>query len=280
MTTPTLNDYLGLVINEHADKPKLIGTLSTIVKPAVDLLNTLGQFPLDFDLDQAAGQQLDAVGLWIGRTRYLSVPITGVYFAWDTPGVGWEQGVWYQSFNPTSGLVTLPDDGYRTLLRAKIIANHWNGTIPGAYEAWDALFGVQGLTLIIEDGGSYSDQGFFSWDRPDGYFSWDAPGLGWEQGPWFVPGSSRGFGWDDAPWFEGDPAVMTMTLALWSPYTIDAVTKALFTGGYLGLKPAGVRVTGYLTPTVPNVPFFGWDLDSSLIAGWDVGAWAAVTPGS
>lgn len=56
---------------------------------------------------------------------------------------------------------------------------------------------------------------------------------------------------------------------------IDAVTLALFRGGYLSLKPEGVSVT-YLTPSVSGAPYFGFGIDNEFVAGFGEGAWGLV----
>ena len=56
-------------------------------------------------------------------------------------------------FDPISGLVALNDMSYRTLLRATIAANNWDGTIPGAYAIWDILFSGTGIGILIQDYG-------------------------------------------------------------------------------------------------------------------------------
>jgi hypothetical protein len=66
---------------------------------------------------------------------------------------------------------------------------------------------------------------------------------------------------------------MTMDIALIGPAP-DAVTLALFTGGYLSLVPAGVGITNYYLPSIPGDPVFGMDAENSSISGFDVGAWA------
>jgi hypothetical protein len=39
---------------------------------------------------------------------------------------------------------------------ATIIANHWDGSVPAAYEAWDTLFHWTGLKVVIQDYGDMS----------------------------------------------------------------------------------------------------------------------------
>lgn len=53
---------------------------------------------------------------------------------------------------------------------------------------------------------------------------------------------------------------------------IDSLTLALLTGGYIPLKPEGVRVNTYYVPIDSN-PIFGWDLENDLVSGWDEGTW-------
>jgi len=222
---PNLGDvtpYLDRITSEHRSKPKFIAMVGGVLQPLADsqgLLNTLIAL---YDLDVAVGVQLDVIGKWIGQSRNLSVPLTGVYFSFDTAGVGFDQGTWHGPFDPVNDVVTLPDDAYRTLLRATIAANGWDGTIGGAYAAWNILFAGTGFGILIQDLGD-----------------------------------------------------MHMLFGLTGPLP-DAVTVALLEGGYLSLKPAGVQVDAYLTPSVPDTPYFGFDAENTNVAGFDTGAWGLV----
>jgi len=71
---------------------------------------------------------------------------------------------------------------------------------------------------------------------------------------------------------------MSMLIGVLGP-ALNAVSYALLTGGYMDIKPAGVRVAGYIEPSVPDSPFFGFDVESDLISGFDVGGWALLTVG-
>lgn len=167
------------------------------------------------------GDQLDIIGIWVGVSRNLNIPITGIFFSWNgTDAVGWEYGVWQDS-NNSSAISVLPDAAYLTLIRARIAANHWDGTTEGAYAVWAIAFPQ--FNLLIED---HQDMSF-----------------------------SVGI--------QGMPP--------------DSLTLALLTGGYLPLKPEGVRITEYFIP-VDTEPFFGWDLDTDFIEGWGTGSWASEVP--
>jgi hypothetical protein len=169
-----------------------------------------------FDLDLAVGQQLDIIGLWVGVTRNVSIPITGVYFSWDGDyTVGWDYGTWQPSSAPTS-ITVLPDDAYKTLIRAKIAANNWDGTTDGAYTIWEQVFPE--TTILIQDNQN-----------------------------------------------------MTYDLAVVGGI-IDSLTLALLTGGYIPLKPEGVQIAAYYV-SVDSNPVFAWDVQSTLLAGWDQGSW-------
>lgn len=213
-------DYPALVTSEHK-KPKFLALISAITAPFNAAMEMMASFPGEFDVDFAVGAQLDQVGLWVGIGRWLTLPLEGVYFSWEEPGPGWEEGIWKGSYDPETGLTRLNDDNYRRLIKARIAANHWNGTIPGAYEVWSAAFADAGSKVLIQDNQD-----------------------------------------------------MTMTVGIAGSYP-DAVFRALLTGGYIPLKPEGVRVKWYAV-TPDGGAIFAWDCDSPELKGWgdNGGRWA------
>lgn len=210
--------YLELITSEHNQQPRFMQMLADVFQPLADDMELMSTFSLLYDIDLAVGSQLDSVGLWVGASRQISVPLTNVYFTFDSLSLGFDSGTWYSVFNPISGVIVLSDPAYRTLIRGRIANNAWNGKIPDAYRVWDAAFAGTGIGVLIQD-------------------------------------------------LEN----MHMIMALTGPVP-DAVTLALFTGGYLNLKPASVQIDAYITPSVPDVPYFGFDVENSVIAGFDVGA--------
>lgn len=148
---PAMDAYLALVTSQHRHRPRFMAVTEALLAPLCAVDDLLQGLRRAFDLDQAVGVQLDQVGEWIGRSRRLRIPLTDVYFAWDTEGVGWEQGAWMGRYDPATGMVSLPDDVYRTLLRAKVAANSWDGTVPGAYAVWEAAFAATGSIILIQD---------------------------------------------------------------------------------------------------------------------------------
>ena len=274
---PSLSDYLNLITSEYSDpvaQADYIATVSAVVQPYVDMQAQLATINGLFDLDVAVGQQLDTVGQWIGLTRFLSEPLD-IYFSWGVNGLGWGKGVWYVPYGPSSSIVQLDDTHYRILLKARVIANQWDGTIPGAYDAWDTLFAPEGYQILIQDG------------APDvvPFFTWGEAGFGWGEASWFDAPMWAPLTPDDFH-VSGDMTIIEALIAPANVQAIDPVTMALFEGGYLGLVPAGCRVRYYATQSVIGKPIFAWGVASTggptppnNLGGWGEGAWALVTPG-
>lgn len=145
-----VSSWLAKVTSEYASQPDYMQMLTVTFQPIADIIAILESIPAAYDLDTAVGVQLDADGVWIGIGRNITTPLSGVFFSWDTNNLGWGQGNWTPGINLTN-LVSLPDAQYRTLLYAKIAANHWNGSIPGAYAVFDQIFKNTGFGVLIQD---------------------------------------------------------------------------------------------------------------------------------
>jgi hypothetical protein len=256
-----LEYLLALITASHNQQPRYMDTVALSVRPFAELIVMARRLIGLFDLDTAVGQQLDFTGQWIGLTRFIDV-LLDVWFSFDIEGLGWDQGKWMSPYEATTELIELGDEPYRQLLKAKVVANHWDGTIPGAERVWDVLFrGIEGgedtgFKVILQDGWPHFD--------PDTHSS------------------------------------MNIIQALMGPM-LDRMTWALFAGGYMGVKSAGVgiefmiqyqgRFAGDPEASIGR-PFFGYDtgLDPVLgivndyptdpehfppttVAGWDHGAW-------
>lgn len=146
----TTSDYTALITSQHNDKPKFVAMTASDVEPYVEIENILLNIPSLYDVDTAIGSALDVIGEWVGASRNLPIPLTGVYFEWDSTAlVGWDSGSWRGEFDPVSGLTSLPDDSYRKYIKAKIAANKWDGTIESAYNIWVEIF--TDSAIIIQD---------------------------------------------------------------------------------------------------------------------------------
>lgn len=245
-----IDTYLAKITAQHRNKPDFVATVSATVQPFADLVKSFRTMASAHNIDVAVGDQLDTLGLWIGQSRELAVPLEGIYFSFDTAGLGWDEGTWKGPFDPFTGLTSLPDDSYRRLLYARIVANRWDGTVEGAYEVWNTIFAGGDVgeiaTIVTEEGDIIIV----------------------ETGVALVTGS------EDAPiLLIQDNADMSITFALIGDIS-DATLKQLYITGLLTPKPTGVRIAGYLTQSDPDAPYFGFDVQNDNIAGWDTGAWA------
>ncbi len=212
----SVETYTGLITSEHSNKPNFVSTVEASTSPQSLIQDVLATINNKFDVDTAIGKQLDIVGLWVGVSRFINTPLTGVYFEWDNASLGWDFGIWQGEFSPTSGLTALPDDAYRTLIKAKIAANSWSGNIPDAYKIWESVFtdtivliqDNQNMTIVIGVVGRPLDvltqallTGGYLPLKPEGvgilyyavpvdenpFFAWGADGSGvsgWGTGSW------------------------------------------------------------------------------------------------
>lgn len=146
-----MSKYIDLITNYHAGKPLFRQHVDLSTRPLTDVSTALNGLITAFDIDTAVGAQLDILGEWIGRTRYVSVPISGIYFSFDTDGLGWDQGVWQGPYDPDSGYTALSDETYRVILKAKIAINNWDGTNDSLPPILDTALAGSGLRMQIVD---------------------------------------------------------------------------------------------------------------------------------
>lgn len=146
-----MSKYTDLITNYHSQKPLFVNHIDLITRPLTDASNVMTSLITEFDIDEAIGIQLDILGKWIGRTRVVSQPISGIYFSFDTDGLGFDQGVWQGPYDPDAGFTNLSDDVYRIVLKAKIAINHWNGTNETLPAILETALAASGLTMQIVD---------------------------------------------------------------------------------------------------------------------------------
>lgn len=135
--------YENLITSLYKTKPNFMAWLNVLLTPINDCNTLINNMYTHFDLDSATGDQLDCLGKLIGQTRKVTGDIITIdeivadidaIQDWDTLDM------------PTSGL---NDDDYRFLLKAKIIMNNWDGTIPSLYDKWNLIF--PGMVINIYD---------------------------------------------------------------------------------------------------------------------------------
>lgn len=146
-----MSKYTDLITNYHSQKPLFVDHIALITRPLSDVAGAMTALITEFDIDEAIGVQLDILGKWIGRTRVVSQPISGIYFSFDTDGLGLDQGVWQGPYDPDAGFTNLSDETYRIILKAKIAINHWDGTNETLPAILDTALAGSGLEMQIID---------------------------------------------------------------------------------------------------------------------------------
>ena len=146
-----ITDYTGKITSRHANKPKFMAMIQVVAQCFLDASLATAALPAVFDLDNAVDSQLDNVGEWVGISKSVDTPLTNVYFALDTAGLGFDQGAWQGPFDPSTGITELDNDTYRTLIRAKIGANRWDGTLGQSKAILDLVFSSDTLVFIQDN---------------------------------------------------------------------------------------------------------------------------------
>lgn len=102
--------YMDLISSEYAEKPKFNAMVQAFIDKLSPSVDNLSQFDTLFNLENAVGDQLDICGQLVGLTRELPI---------DDPDVP----------------AVLDDDLFRTVIKARIYSNFWNGTT----EQWQEI---------------------------------------------------------------------------------------------------------------------------------------------
>lgn len=160
-------DYTTLITSQHADKPKFAALVQVLTGAIDGIRASIQSLPQAFDLDTALGAQLDIVGQWIGQPRTVGGVLTLGYFGFSDNVVaanfGEENnasigGRFYEEDEPFTSTAVLADPEYRTVLRAKILRNHYSGTTDEIVNALQLIFdapahvvdeGIQSLIVVI-----------------------------------------------------------------------------------------------------------------------------------
>ena len=157
--------YADLLILQYKRLPKARGTVAAYCRQLVcDLL------PLAlrdaFDIDTAAGSQLDILGKYVGVSRDYKVPsVNKNYFGYSdydqsdiqnpngfrdyTDSETNKDGIWYKYGNKNYTSGSLTDSQMRVLIRLKIANNHGDGTL---YSIINTLVTVFGDAIDVSDG--------------------------------------------------------------------------------------------------------------------------------
>ena len=250
-----IQHYLNRIPWAHNDKPKFMAMIAGVLQPFVDAQAVLASLPLLYSLNDAVGVQLDRVGERVGLSRDIEVPITNVWFSFSDPLRGFGRGLWRGPYSDATEINSLDDEVYRKLLRAKILANSWDGTVDGAQEALDAFFDDPETHVFIVDQ---------SVDlQPVAYFG-------------FSQGSAGGFGrgvWKGQVDPNEDPNRASMALTVVVAGKIPPLVYLfLLAQDLISIKPEGVSVQ-YSVTSVDKTPVFGFGMQNDYVSGFGSGSW-------
>ncbi|WP_336818119.1 DUF2612 domain-containing protein [Cedecea sp. MMO-103] len=146
-----MSKYTELITNYHRGKVKFTAHVDLSTGGILETSDNTNGFISKFDIDNAAGEQLDILGLWIGRTREITAPIENYFFSFDSPSLGFDYGTWKNRYDPESGIIKVGDVDYRTMLRAKIGANNWDGTSETLPAILQSIYPNGEITITYSD---------------------------------------------------------------------------------------------------------------------------------
>ncbi len=118
--------YAGLITDRNDRRDNYMKYVRMLLDRAIEMHGIVNSMPWAFALDNAAGVQLDTIGVIVGLTRKLPY----------TPGAGSNE---------------MDDDEYRLMLRMKIARNIWNGTNDDARQIYQSLFNNNDIRVIYHD---------------------------------------------------------------------------------------------------------------------------------
>lgn len=117
-------------VHDDSERSRFADFVLLCCLQGMEIMDMLDAYLQDFDLDNAIGKQLDAIGAIVGANRQLPFAVEG--------SDGW-----------------LNDDDYRLLIRARIASNVWDGTNEGLTHVLRDVFSNYGFSFV--DGGVEPD---------------------------------------------------------------------------------------------------------------------------
>ncbi len=117
MADPDIQRYLDGIESQHKVRPRYMAHVTALLEKVDGATAAVSDMQAAFFLDKAVGDQLDKLGLLIGIGRTINI-----------------EGSEYYG-------ILMTDDQYRTMLYAKIFANHWDGSIEDFDVIWAQTLG-------------------------------------------------------------------------------------------------------------------------------------------
>ena len=119
-----VEQYLDYIPTENSRKPKFMGMLRGILTPGVQLQSVIQNVGA-FDVNSAAGRQLDILGEYIGVSRELN-------------------------YVPASGETVLNDTDFSMILRMRVAQEAWSGSNDEVMDVYNIAAGND-LNIHYED---------------------------------------------------------------------------------------------------------------------------------
>lgn len=161
-------DYLEeareLTTDQFRDKTVFNKYLELLLSPNMELQEVFRQLMQERSLDTAIGAQLDLLGELVGQPRtllnadlftffgFLGEVSAGSYGDIGDPAVG---SVWWDGEQGRTGNITLSDDMFRLLIRAKIAKNVTRATPEDMMRFANFVFNTHSSTVEQEGGASF-----------------------------------------------------------------------------------------------------------------------------
>lgn len=149
----------GLITEQFRDKDVFKRYLDLLLSPSEEIQFVAKDLMQKRSIDTSEGVQLDMIGAIVGQRRtlidadllvffgFLGEVQAGSYGSVSIPGVG---SVWRSSDSALVGNITLEDDLYRILIKAKIVKNVTSATPEEIMNFANFIFSTSGSTLIYE----------------------------------------------------------------------------------------------------------------------------------
>lgn len=266
-------DYTTLITSEHNQQPNFVATVALTANAIADITALEQLLPALFDLDIAIQPQLDVDGQWIGLAR----TVGGVFlinffgFSDDATSLGFGEltdasagGRFVELGEDTSTTAILHDPEYRTVLRAKLLQNDWDGSLAEFEAALTAV--LQGSTFTAIDPGTRVVMlkpssaldlvlqqlltGYdlipraagvrYQWVFPQSGYAWSLRGTATSPVITTVQKNSGANAWDSSA-FVASPAAH-----IWLQWTVPSTTPGMMAG--LAANPGG-------SPNFPSLNF-------------------------
>lgn len=135
------------LLDQYRESPNVINLIDALAG-ATDLQSAFEAMQLRLSIDDMEGVNLDRIGFIVGQPRPFLTSDDDESFAFEgAGGLGFNDGVWRSSdYVPNVGNAA-DDVTYRRFLRAAILRNYANGSMPDIVRFIDLALGKQPVIL-------------------------------------------------------------------------------------------------------------------------------------